>query len=237
MRPNGNAAHDDRLDPGMERQRALLATAEAEGSRQVGWKAGFGTPAWREQFGLDAPLVGFLLDRTQLASGAEVAIGAWRGPKAEAEIAMRLGSDVPADATPQQALGAVQALAPAIELLDLHPVPQGPAEALSGNVFHRHWITGSFAPIPRGGDLSGLVGEVHTTTETIGPVDDVEAATGLAMETLAEIARFGARHGRPLRSGDVVILGSIIPPVSINPGSNFRFELGGYDPVEVILVD
>jgi len=237
MRPNGNAAHDDRLDAGMVQQRALLATLEAEGARQAGWKAGFGSTAWRERFGLDAPLVGFLLDRTQLESGAEVAIGAWRDPKAEAEIAVLLGADVPGDATPEQAIAAVESLAPAIELVDSHPAPEQPTEALAVNVFHRHWIVGAFTPAPSGGDLSGLVGEVVVAGEVIGPVDDVEATTGRAADTLAEVARIGARHGRALRTGDVVILGSIVPPVPVAAGSDFRFTLSGHDPVEVSLVD
>jgi 2-keto-4-pentenoate hydratase len=237
MRWVGNAAHDDRLDDGMTRQRRLLAAAEAQGASQIGWKAGFGTLGWRERFGLDAPLVGFLLDRTRLHDDASVAIGTWSAPRAEAELAVRLGEGVPAGATPQQALSAVESLAPAIELIDLHPAPEDPSAALSGNIFHRHWVTGPFTPIAAGGELSGLVGEVVTSTESIGPIGDLEAATGRAADTLAEVARIGARHGRALRHGDVVILGSVVPPAVVRAGGAFRFSLSGYGSVEVSLVD
>jgi hypothetical protein len=66
MATTDNAAHDDRLDAGMQAQAELLARGEADGAVQAGWKAGFGTTAWREKFGLDAPLVGFLLDTTRI---------------------------------------------------------------------------------------------------------------------------------------------------------------------------
>jgi uronate dehydrogenase len=60
-----NTAHDDRLDAGMTVQAARIRAAEAAGGQQTGWKAGFGTKAGRSGFGLDAPLVGALLEATR----------------------------------------------------------------------------------------------------------------------------------------------------------------------------
>jgi 2-keto-4-pentenoate hydratase len=63
---------------------------------------------------------------------------------------------------------------------------------------------------------------------TLPSVTDVQAATGEAGEVLTEVARIAARHGRGLRAGDIVILGSIVPPAPIAPGGSFRYELSGY---------
>jgi 2-keto-4-pentenoate hydratase len=232
-----NAAHDDRLDEGMQQQRELLLAAEAEGAVRAGWKAGFGASTWRETFALDAPLVGFLLDRTLLPAGAAVPVGSWTAPRAEAELAMRLGGDVAGDASADQALAAVEALAPAIELVDLSPAPTDPSSVLSGNIYHRHWITGTFAPMPADGDISALVAEVTAMGEAMDPIVDVQAATGRAGEVLAEVARIAARHSRGLRAGDVVILGSIVPPTPVGPGGTFRYLLSGHAPLEVTLTD
>jgi 2-keto-4-pentenoate hydratase len=232
-----NSAHDDRLDPGMTAQVELLRDAEAGGAMQAGWKAGFGSSAWREKFGLAAPLIGFLLDTTRTEPGAHVALGSWTAPRGEAEIAMRLGRDLPGDVSPDQALAAVDAIAPAIELVDLTPAPVDPAEVLSGNIFHRCWVTGSFDTSRAGGDLRGLVGHVTIMGEALAPVTDVEAATGPAGEILAEVARMAARHGRGLRSGDVVILGSIVPPAAVAPGGTFHYVLGDAPALEVTLTD
>jgi 2-keto-4-pentenoate hydratase len=231
-----NAAHDDRLDAGMAAQQELLRTTEADGATQAGWKAGFGTRHWRDTFGLDAPLVGFLLDTTRVPAG-DVSVGDWTAPRAEAELAMRMGSDVAGDATAEQALAAVEALAPAIELVDLSPAPEAPSDVLAGNIYHRHWITGAFAPMPADGDLSGLVGHVTAMGEAMDRVSDVQAATGRAGEVLAEVARIAERHGRGLRAGDVVILGSIVPPTAVGPGGTFRYVLGDHAPLEVVLTD
>lgn len=232
-----NSAHDDRLDPGMRAQAELLRDMEASGAVQAGWKAGFGTGAWREKFSLAAPLIGFLLDTSRIGPDAQVAVGSWTAPRGEAEIAMRLGSDVPGDATPEAALAAVDAIASAIELVDLHPAPTDPAEVLSGNIFHRCWVTGPFDTSRSGGDLDGLVGHVTIMGTAMDAVTDVEAATGAAGEVLAEVARMAARHGRGLVAGDIVILGSIVPPTAIAPGGTFHYVLGDAPALEVTLTD
>lgn len=228
-----NSAHDDRLDPGMAAQRQRLREAESSGAEQVGWKAGFGTTAWRERFGLPAPLIGFLLDSSRSQPDAHIAVGTWVSPHGEAEIALRIGTEIPGDVTPEQALAAVDAIAPAIELIDLDLLPTDPVEALPGNIFHRRWITGTFDPRRAGGDISGLVGHVTIMGSTLAPVTDLEAATGPAGEVLAEVARIAARHGRGLRVGDIVILGSIVPPVAIAPHGTMHYVLGDAPALKV----
>ena len=227
-----NSAHDDRLDPGMVAQAERLASALAAGSTQVGWKAGLGSPAWRTTFGLDAPLIGFLLDTTRITSGAVVPLDDWTAPRAEAELAVLMGGDVAANADPEIALAAVEAIAPAIELVDIASPPEDPALVLGGNIYHRLWLTGTFEPL-RPETLATMAGTVTVTGAEPSSVSDVQAATGAVGEVLAEIARVAARHGRGLQRGDVAILGSIVPPAPLVPGGLFRNELSGRAPVEV----
>ena len=237
MRPGAHVPQDRWLWDGLMKQRALVATAEAAGEVQCGWKAGFGAPTARDRFGLAGPLIGALLDRTRLDPGATVAIGGWQNARAEAELAVLIGEDVPGDVTPARAMASVVALAPAIELVDIHPTPESPSEALSVNLFHRHWITGGFTDPPRSMDLSALTAEVSAMGTDLEPVHDVEALTGRAAEVLAEVARIGAQQGRGLLRGDVVILGASVPPAAVGPGGTFRFTLSGHDPVEVGFID
>lgn len=232
-----NSAHDHRLDPGMASQTERLRDAESNGARQIGWKAGFGTTTWRERFGLTAPLIGFLLDTSRSQPDAHVPIGAFVSPYGEAEIAMRIGKDLPGDASPGQALAAVDAIAPAIELIDLDPLPTDPDKALTGNIFHRHWITGAFDTARAGGDFSGLTGHVTIMGKTLTPVTDLEALTGSASEVLAEVARMAARHGRGLRASDIVILGSIVPPAAIAPRGKMHYVLGDAPALEVTFTE
>lgn len=230
-----NTAHDERLDAGMRLQQELLRRAETDGATQLGWKAGFGTREWRSILALDAPLVGFLLDRTLLRSDAPVGVGDWVAPRAEAEIAVRLGQDVPGDASTAEALAAVEALAPAIELVDVTTPPEDLRTILAGNIYHRYWKTGTYVAMDATRDLTGIIGRVEVEGAALEPVTDVQASTGGAGAILAEVARMAERHGRGLRSGDVVILGSIVPPVPVAAGGSLRFALDDGSPLEILL--
>jgi hypothetical protein len=60
------------------------------------------------------PVIGFLLDRALLPSGARVSIAGWRKPVAEAEIAAYIGADLSGGA--ETVRSAIAAIGPAIEL-------------------------------------------------------------------------------------------------------------------------
>src|SRR3954469_19659522 len=89
---------DPRIAKGMHAQMELLKRQLDDGAKQVGWKVGLGAPAMQAKCGLTAPIVGFLLDRAELTSGATVSLAGWNKPVAEAEIAAYIGRDLPAGA-------------------------------------------------------------------------------------------------------------------------------------------
>jgi len=228
--------HDELVDGGMPALLALLADAEQHGARQVGWKAGLGTAAARAALGTDAPLVGFLLDTTRTTPGASVTLTDWAAPRAEAEIALRIARDVPDGTPPDQVVEHVDAFAAAIELVDLDPPPTEVARVLSGNIYHRAWCTGAFRPLTAALDLRTSRARIRSMDADLEPVSDVEAATGPAREVLAEVGRIAARSGRGLRRGDIVILGSMVPPQAIGPGGTFTVALDDAEPVSVRFV-
>lgn len=224
---------DARLVAGIAHQQALLSEATAAGSTVVGWKAGLGAPAARAALGLRAPLIGFLFDTTRAESRGTVDITRWSAPRAEAEIAVRLGVDVPPDASASQALDAVDAVASAIELVDLTQPPADPAQVLAGNIYHRVWLTGPFLPVDGMLTLSGRTVRVETSTAGTLTVEDLEMLTGPVGAVLVEVARMAARIGRGLRAGDIVLLGSVVPLQEVSSGGSFRVVLDGRQPVEV----
>ena len=117
---------DPRIAAGMRAQMALRKQRFDEGAKQIGWKVGFGAPALQLKLRLTAPVVGFLLDRAELASGATVSLAGWTKPVAEAEIAAYMGRDLPAGATRDEARQAIAAIGPAIELADVDLDGDGP---------------------------------------------------------------------------------------------------------------
>jgi 2-keto-4-pentenoate hydratase len=242
----GRATSDARILDGMAAQRTLMEDLERDGARVIGFKAGFGASGAIALLRIDAPLIGFLPDSTLLTVGdapSPVAVGGWARPHAEAEVAVRLGSDLSADASESEALAAISSIAPAIELADLHltPAPEEVRDILAGDIFHRSLLLGDAVPTPGGWKAA----QPHVTithraadgTETVTVVDDVEAVPGTAGAVLMECVRVAPLLGRGLRAGDVVILGSVIPPLPVRGGEEFRVTLADSDPIAVALTD
>jgi len=235
---------DVRIVEGTSRQREMRAQLLADGAQHLGWKVGFGAAASRRTLDINDPLIGFLTDRTLLppgpGDGPSVALGEWTRAIAEAEIAVRLGADLPPDASRAQALAAVASVAPAIELadIDITPGPEAVSDILAGDIFHRVVIIGDARATPHGwpaGELRAHV--VHAAADgeaTEVDIDDVEATAGATAEILQACARAGALLGPGLRAGDIVILGSVLPPLPMVPGDRFSCTLLGVPRISVV---
>ena len=205
----------------LELRRARLAAGE----RPLGWKLGFGSPAALERLELAAPLVGFLLAGSLVADGGAVSVSGWTRPVAEAEVAVHLGSDVPAGATRDTVEAAIAALGPAIEVADVDRPPDDVEEILEGNIFQRGVVLGRPDEGRAGGSTDALGGRVLVGGREVGATGDVEALTGEIVELIAHVADVLAAFGEELRAGEVVIAGAIVPPLDVAPGDEIRFEL------------
>jgi 2-keto-4-pentenoate hydratase len=217
------SALDERILGGMADQLALRRERLAAGERPIGWKLGFGAPPALERFGLDRPLVGFLTDRGLLADGAEADVGGWANPMLEPEVAVHLASDVPPGASWEDVRAAVGGLSPAIELADLDPPPEDVRAVLAGNIYHRHVLLG---PVDRSRSTGeGLRGRLLRDGEVAAEVDDPEALTGEIVEVIRLAGEVLEACGERLRAGEVVITGSIVPPVPVRPGERLEAEI------------
>ncbi len=221
------------LDALLARRREVLQA----GARPAGWKAAFGSPQAKERLGLPHLLVGFLTDRTVLPSGVDVRVAGWTKPVAEPEVAVRLRADVRAGSPPEAVAEAVGQLAPALELADVDRAPEEDLEAvLAGNIFHRYAVVGELRPVRFPGSLAGKAGRL-LRNGAVTVVEDVEATPGRVVDVLAEMAEVLASVGERLRAGDLVICGSVVPPVFLGPEDRrLAFELEGFGRTEVRLV-
>lgn len=236
--------HDDaRLIQGADLQRRARERMLADGARHVGWKAGFGAQASRETLAIDAPLVGFLTDRSVLpadGSAPPVDLGGWTRAIAEAEIAVRVGHDLPAEADESEVLAAVVAVAPAIELadIDIPPSAESVSAILAGSIFHRAVMLGEERATPGGWPAGELrVRVLHESADGVRTeleIDDVEAFPGTTGEVLRTCARMAGMVGPGLCAGDVVILGSVLAPIPMAPGDRFVHTLVGSPTLEVL---
>lgn len=213
---------DARIERGYARQAQLLNDRLDAGERLRGWKAGFGSAASFTSLGIDAPLVSFLLASAALPNGSTVTLEGWATPLCEPEIAVEMASDVAPGADP---VPAVARTFPAFELADLAFPPSEPEAILAAGVYQRHFILSAGGR--SGFSVEGLIGEVRVNEATEGPVSDLTAAAGEQATVLRHVSSVACdRHGRGLRAGDIVLLGSIIPPIRVSPGDQVEYRLG-----------
>lgn len=232
-----NAWDDPRIVRGMTAQLLHRRERLAAGASPLGWKVGFGAPAAMQKFGITAPLVGFLLDRGRLAPGAAASLAGWTKPVAEPEIAVHIGKNLPGGADRAAAANAIAGLGPAIELADLDPPPVDVEIILAGNIFHRHVILGGRDTARAGGQVSGLTGRLVRNGAEAAATTDLEANTGALVEIVHHVANVLAAFGERLRAGEVIIAGSVVPPVFLESGDvSIAFALEPIGSVAVQLV-
>ncbi len=208
------------IKKGMAAQLAKRRARIAAGERPLGWKVGAGAPASMTQLGLRAPLVGYLMQRGLLLSGSTVSLAGWTRPVAEPEICVRMMSDLGAGATADSALAAIKEILPAIELADLDPAPtpDNLDVVLEGDIYQRHVILCGNTRF--GGSTAGLTSRLIRRGKETASTTDPEALTGKLTDIVAHVANTLAAFGERLSAGDVIITGSITPPIMLEPDDN-----------------
>jgi 2-keto-4-pentenoate hydratase len=226
---------DARIARGTAAMLALRRSRLEHGAKPLGWKVGFGSPAAFALLGTDRPLVGFLTDRSLVADGATVAVGDWTTPMLEPEVAVHLARDVDGDAGHDDVRAAIGGLSAAIELADVDVPPADPEPILAGNIYHRHVLLG---PVDEGRTTAdGIRGRLLRNGEEIAATDTPEAATGELAEVVRSTAELLAANGERLRAGDVVITGSIVPPVKVGPGESVTAEIDPLGALTVVIAE
>lgn len=208
------------LDPRIRRGTERMLAARAAAPDPIGWKAGFGAPAALETLGTDRPLVGFLTRSRLLPSGASVSVASWTKPMLEAEVAAHLAADIGPGTSPGEALAAVGGWSIAIELADVSFAPTDVEEILADNIYHRHVVLGpvvSSLPSP-------LSFSVLRDGDEVAATSDPEALTGELGFVLASMADTLAACEAGLRAGDVVITGSVVPPLAVADGAGWSTD-------------
>lgn len=183
----------------------------------VGWKIGFGSNAAKERLGIDQPLVGFLTSSG--ATSAPIDMRDAEQPKYETEVAIWLGADLPSDPTHEQVRAAINGVGQAFEFVDLTLTdfsPHAVGEILAGNIFHRSYTLGTPVPGMDVDDIASLRATVicaHADgSDDVFDVTDSVSMIGAALDTMVHAASQAVRLGRGLKAGDVLLMGSLVPP-------------------------
>jgi 2-keto-4-pentenoate hydratase len=216
---------DPRVQRGMEKLFAKRRELTAAGDQPVGWKIAFAAPAFQQSLNLNGPLIGFLPKSAARQSGEEISLAGWVKPVAEPEVAVYLGTDLPGGSDRAAAEAAIAKLGPAIEMVDLQQPPTDVEVLLTGNISHRHVVLGP----AQAASIDSLTGRAFRRGAEFARTSEVQALTGDIVDLVRYVADYLAGFGERLRAGELVICGSIMPPVPIEADEKeFGFAL---DPI------
>ena len=202
---------------------------QSEGRRIVGRKVGLTAAAVQKQLGVDQPDFGVLFADMQLADGAVLERANSLQPKAEAEVALIMARDLDnPNATESDVAVAVEAAAPAIEIVDSRVADWKItfADTVADNGSSAFFVLGPERRRLEALDLytCGMVLEINGEVASLGAG---AACLGHPLKAAAWLARTLVARGEKLRAGDVVLTGALGPMVALQPGMRVRARIGG----------
>src|SRR5450830_1898049 len=212
------------LDDAYRIQAASIARRLGRGERQVGMKMGFTSRAKMLQMGIDDLIWGRLTSGMRVEEGSTVKLSDYVHPRVEPEIAFLLKRPLAGDVTASEALAAVEAIAPALEIIDsrYQNFKFSLPDVIADNASSSGFVIGAWnAPNSDIGNL-GMVMSFDGKAQHMG---SSAAILGNPLRALVAAARLAAQAGEPLQAGAIVMAGAATPAEWLMPGTYVRLDV------------
>jgi 2-keto-4-pentenoate hydratase len=204
----------------------------AGGGRVIGRKIGLTSPSVQAQFGVYTPDYGVLLDDMVVADREPIELSRFLQPRVEAEVAFVLGHDLDSPTTHvADVLRATEFVLPAIEVVDSRIAGWDIriTDTIADNASSGAVVLGTTPRSLDGLDLASVGMSLDHDGEIVSDGSGA-ACLGSPVIAVAWLARAVARHGRPLRAGEVILSGALGPMVLASAGV-YRARLDGLGEV------
>ncbi|NEA15361.1 2-keto-4-pentenoate hydratase [Streptomyces halstedii] len=207
--------HEFGIDDAYAIQAALLSRRTARGERFTGVKLGFTSKAKMAQMGVSDVIVGRLTDAMRVTDGGDVDLGRFIHPKVEPEVAYRIGRDVDPDDPATDIESCVDAVAPALEIIDsrYRDFRFTYGDVVADNTSAAAYVVGPWRPVQ---SVSNRAVRLSAgTTVVTGSTAAILGDPVRALHALLDMCR---RRNIPLRAGQMVLAGAATAAVPLTPG-------------------
>lgn len=206
----------------------------------AGYKIALTAPVMQQMVGFHAPFAGAILARTVHHSPVTLHRADYGRLGIECEIAVQLGSDLPAAQAPysrDHVADAVAAVMAAFELVDDRGANYASlAELILTVIADNAWNAGIVLgpPIRNWGtvDLAAARGVLVLNDAVVGEGRGGDVM-GHPLEALVWLANMLAQHGKSLTQGMLVMTGSMVATTFVNPGDAARLTVEGLGEVRL----
>ena len=214
------------LPQAYEVQRLAIARRLARGEKRIGVKMGFTSRAKIAQMGIADLIWGRLTDGMIVEDGGPVSFAQYVHPRVEPEIAFLLKRPLVGRVTILQAMEAVEAVAPALEIINsrYRDFRFSLADVVADNASSSGVVTGAWRRPDFDFANLGLVMNVNGRPVQIGSTASI---MGHPLRSLVAAARFAGEAGEPLQAGWIVMAGGATAAEAMSPGQHVEMEMEG----------
>ncbi len=207
-----------------EIQRQSIERRVARGAHRVGMKMGFTSRAKIIQMGVSDMLWGRLTVDMVVEDGGSISLANYVHPRVEPEIVFLLKHDLIGTITPLQALAAVEAVAPAMEIIDsrFENFKFTLVDVVADNSSSSGFVTGPWHRPDFDFSNLGLVLNFNGQPRQIG---STAAILGHPLRSLVAAARFAAQANEPLKAGWMVMAGGATAAEPLVAGTHVEMEM------------
>jgi 2-oxo-3-hexenedioate decarboxylase len=215
--PQFSSSMDITVDEAYQVQALSLEQRYKRGERQIGIKMGLTSRAKMVQVGVDEVIWGRLTDAMLVDDGGEIDIANYVHPRAEPEIAFLMKKSLSGLVSPAQALAAVEAIAPAIEIIDsrYQNFKFSLADVVADNSSSSGFVMGPWARPDTDTSNLGVVFEFDGRPVQIG---STAAILGNPARSLAAGSRMLGAQGLSVEAGWIVMAGGVTAAEALRPG-------------------
>jgi 2-oxo-3-hexenedioate decarboxylase len=216
-------------------QSGLLRLRAARGEALLGVKMGFTSQAKRAQMKIDDLIWGRLTDAMRVESGGRIALSRFIHPRVEPELAFLLKSPLSGAVSTAQARAAIEAVAPALEVVDsrYQDFRFSLADVIADNSSSAAFIIGAWRPPTQ--DIANLAIVMSCDGRPL-ETGSSSAIMGDPLLSLVAAARLAGESGLTLKPGWLIMAGGATAarPLQVNTRITVDVESLGRAQVDVV---
>ncbi len=217
------SGYDLTLEEAYDVQRRSLQRRYDRGQHQVGVKMGFTSRAKMIQMGVEGLIWGRLTNTMLFEDGGEIDLADFVHPRVEPEIAFLLKKPLSGIVSPAEAMLAVEAVAPALEVIDSRydNFKFNLPDVVADNSSTSAYVIGSWVKPDLDISNIGMIMGFDGVPVQIG---STAAILGNPIRALVGAARSVAEAGERLEAGWTVMAGAATAAEALKPGLHVRLE-------------
>lgn len=207
-----------------------LKLREKAGEIFMGYKMGLTSEAKRKQMGLNTPCFGVLTDSMSLREKTFSLQGSLQ-PKIEAELAFKMKKNLKGKVSREQALGAIDSVFPALEILDTRYQAFkyfSLKDVIADNASALAFYTANEQKNPKDVNFNEMQLEfkINEQTHCIGKANDI---SGDPILSIVQLCKLLEPFNRELITGQVVLAGAATPAVTLAPNMKIELKVTGFE--------